>query len=106
MPRLFAVTCNIPIIVYGIRAHYKFSQFINESKGVLDGQLITSKLVYYRDMNSRFMACIALGTVSFFILSVDGLTPERRLNSNKFISDLFANIANFAHTLDWIILSK
>ncbi|CAG8455709.1 8935_t:CDS:2 [Paraglomus occultum] len=104
LPRLFAVTCNIPIILYGIRAHFKFSQFINESKGVLDGQLITSKLVYYRDMNTRFMTCIALGTISFFILSVDGLTPEKTLNSNKFISDLFANIANLAHTLDWIIL--
>ncbi|CAG8614991.1 6833_t:CDS:2 [Paraglomus brasilianum] len=104
VPRIFAVAVNIPIILYGIRADFRFNELVDEARGILGDQFIINKINYYRNLNRQFILAMIFSIIPAFIQSIDRLTSQHTIENNQFIADLLSTISNFALILDAITI--
>jgi hypothetical protein len=106
VPKIFAVAMNIPILLYGIRADFRFNELIGESEEVLDAKFITNKITYYRNLNRQFIICMGFTLIPEVAQSIDLLTTNKLVNNNTFAADLLTTISNFAIVLDVITIGE
>ncbi|KAF9170283.1 hypothetical protein BGX20_009171 [Mortierella sp. AD010] len=92
--------------VLGIRTHFRLSVLIKAARGVTNESTasVLRKLEYFKDMNLvltfGFFGCsIPLG-----IASVDGLTTNPIIATNKFASDFLITNLNFFELIVWVTL--
>ncbi|CAI2164287.1 15992_t:CDS:2 [Funneliformis geosporum] len=85
----------------GIRSHSRFTNLLRVTKNAKTPHInIILKLEYFRDMNRYLTWGLLIGSASFMILCIDGLTTSKYLISHKFASDLILCHVNFSL---WIV---
>ncbi|KAI8087872.1 uncharacterized protein B0P05DRAFT_530483 [Gilbertella persicaria] len=108
-PGLYDVTFKeiIPQLVYGIElwcisllggvSHVRF-------KTLLKGPFVTDKIKYFQELNLLLSIALFIFSTSFIILSGDGLTTAKKINTNKFASDLMICNINMMCILIWVLV--
>ncbi|GBB89503.1 hypothetical protein RclHR1_01620015 [Rhizophagus clarus] len=93
------------IALFGLRSHKRFTNLLILTRKSSASQInIILKLEYFRDMNRYLTWSLFIGSISFLILCIDGLTPEKYLNSHKFSADLLMCHINFSLWLVFVTL--
>ncbi|KAI8581753.1 hypothetical protein K450DRAFT_18276 [Umbelopsis ramanniana AG] len=104
IPELVYGSALFIIAILGVVSHFRFKRLIYQTRDSTNGKSISSKITYFKDLNFLLTVCLLLDGACFIILSVDGLTTAKYLNSHKFSADLFICIANFASVIIWFIV--
>ncbi|RIA91913.1 hypothetical protein C1645_692193, partial [Glomus cerebriforme] len=105
MPQLAYSIFMFLIALFGIRSHKRFTNLLIITRKSSASQLnIILKLEYFRDMNRYLTWSLFIGSISLLILCIDGLTPEKYLNSHKFPADLLMCHVSFSLWLVFVTL--
>lgn len=92
------------VFLLGVQSHFRFSKLIAQTRNTSNGKTIVQKLSYFMEMNKILTAALLVDSLSFIILSVDGLTPGMYLNGHKFTADLLICNANLSSLVIWFLV--
>lgn len=101
-----AMMCNIIILAYGIRAHFRFQELISEQDRLNAKTVTVTKLRYYRNMNKLFMVSVFVTALGMLLLVSDGLIKNHPFTTHKVIFDLIFAIIIYAHALVFVIVGR
>lgn len=77
------------ISLLGGVSHLRFKKLLSNSRNQYDAQFINHKIKYFQDLNLILSVALFVVSISFLILSIDGLTVDKKINLHKFSSDFF-----------------
>lgn len=104
MPQL-AYGCELMIIsLLGGVSHLRFKKLLSHSRNQYDAQFINHKIKYFQDLNLILSVALFVVSISFLILSIDGLTVDKKINLHKFSSDFFICNINIMCIVVWVIV--
>ncbi|CAG8801866.1 22507_t:CDS:2, partial [Gigaspora rosea] len=76
------------IALLGVRSHWRFTRLLRITRSANSSQLSI-------EMNRYLTWGLFIGATSMIILCVDAFTPQKYINSHKFLQDLFLCHLNF-----------
>ncbi|KAL1925367.1 uncharacterized protein VTP21DRAFT_250 [Calcarisporiella thermophila] len=104
VPQLFYAFELLLVSLLGIVSEIRFRHLLGITHTQSNSKEIATKLAYFCSMNRLLSAVTMIGSITMFILSVDGLTSEQVIAHNKFASDILIATFNFMAMFVWILL--
>ncbi|KAI9257219.1 hypothetical protein BDA99DRAFT_426545, partial [Phascolomyces articulosus] len=92
------------IAVLGFISHFRFQKVLNNSRESNNARSITHKIRYFQELNLMLAIILIDSSLSFIILSADGLTGRKYLNAHKFTADFMICNINVASMIVWFIV--
>ncbi|KAI9490369.1 hypothetical protein BDB00DRAFT_961166 [Zychaea mexicana] len=97
--------CELFVVaVLGVISHFRFKKLLNNSRESNNARSITHKIRYFQELNLLLSIVLFIDSVSFIILSADGLTGRKYLNAHKFSADIFICNINVTSVITWFIV--
>ncbi|KAI9347905.1 hypothetical protein BD770DRAFT_413511 [Pilaira anomala] len=104
MPQL-VYGCELLLISFlGGVSHFRFKKLLSNSQHQNDSQFITTRMKYFQDLNMLLSISLFIFSMSFIILSGDGLTVKKSINRSKFWADLFICNINILIIVIWTMV--
>ncbi|KAF7723672.1 hypothetical protein EC973_001763 [Apophysomyces ossiformis] len=101
-PQLAYALQVLIVATLGLRSHIRFTRLLRTLPVYKHAKNLVTKLAYFRDMNKLLTISLYSYGISLFILSADGLTPNRTVNNNRFAMDLLIGNCNLCVVFIWI----
>ncbi|KAI9307952.1 hypothetical protein BJ944DRAFT_261080 [Cunninghamella echinulata] len=95
---LFIVAC------LGVVSHFRFRKLLNNSRESNNARTITHKIRYFQELNLILTVVLFVDSISFIILSADGLTGRKTLNAHKFSADFLICNINISTLIVWFLV--
>ncbi|CDS07879.1 hypothetical protein LRAMOSA01828 [Lichtheimia ramosa] len=104
MPEL-VYGCELLIVaILGVVSHVRFHKLLRNSRESNNARSITHKIRYFQELNLILTTVLFTDSISFIILSIDGLTAHKTLNMHKFSADFFICIINVSSVVAWFVV--
>ncbi|KAI8146912.1 hypothetical protein BJV82DRAFT_596990 [Fennellomyces sp. T-0311] len=104
MPEL-VYGCELLIVaILGVISHFRFRKLLNNSRDSNNARSITHKIRYFQELNLILSVVLFIDSMSFIILSADGLTGHKTLNAHKFSADFLICNINVTSVIVWFIV--
>ncbi|CAJ0759926.1 13021_t:CDS:2, partial [Entrophospora sp. SA101] len=84
------------IALLGFRSDHRFKKLLMQTRRLNPTVNVLSKLNYFRYMNQYLTLGLLSGSASLTVLSIDGLTTAKYLNTTKIYADLLMAQLNFS----------
>lgn len=88
---MIITTCFLPelliVSILGVISHFRFQKLLSTSRDSSNARSITQKIRYFQELNLILSLVLLIDSLSFIILSADGLTGRKSLNAHKFSAD-------------------
>ncbi|ORZ02238.1 hypothetical protein BCR43DRAFT_430240, partial [Syncephalastrum racemosum] len=104
IPELVYACQNLIVALLGISSHFRFQKLLENTRESNNSRSIAHKIRYFQELNTILSLAVFLASVSFIILSVDGLTVRKMLNTHKFSADILICNINISTVLAWFLV--
>ncbi|KAI7860732.1 hypothetical protein BDC45DRAFT_562940 [Circinella umbellata] len=104
MPELIYGVELFIISVLGFMSHSRFQKILINTRESNNSRSITHRIRYYQELNLILAIVLFESSLTFIILSADGLTGRKYLNAHKFTADLMICNINITTLIVWFIV--
>lgn len=84
----FYIEENMIVALLGISSHFRFQKLLASTRESNNSRSIAHKIRYFQELNFILSLVVFIASTSFILLSVDGLTARKMLNTHKFSADI------------------
>ncbi|KAI7877152.1 hypothetical protein K492DRAFT_111938, partial [Lichtheimia hyalospora FSU 10163] len=92
------------VAILGVVSHVRFHKLLKNSRESNNARSITHKIRYFQELNLILTTVLFTDSISFIILSIDGLTSHKTLNMHKFSADFLICIINVSSVVAWFVV--
>ncbi|KAG2227040.1 hypothetical protein INT45_006447 [Circinella minor] len=92
------------ISVLGFMSHSRFKKVLINIRESNNSRSITHRIRYFQELNLILAIVLLDSSLSFIILSADGLTGRKYLNAHKFTADFMICNINITTLIVWFIV--